>query len=438
MLYTRRNKRKRRPNWGRILLTLLALLVIALSVYFLAAGLTRPRGTQQTEQESQALQTQTTTPEAPTPETPATQAPSQEPTPETPALTGQRRMTLGLTGNIASGDFLIKAARDGSGYDYAEMFARIEPYLQMQDCVIAPLGCGISDGDDLGASAAPTQLLDSLSAAGVDVLGLACERSLDQGVEGATETAGLLADSGLDCAGVYASGADYLHPLILEGQDLRVAVLSYTLTTDQTPDGARDVVKYLDDTTLQNDMNALAAEESPVDFVVAVVNWGSADSKDVSDEQKSWAQKLADAGVDVILGSHPTAMQPLEELQGKDGRKTLVAYSLGTLLAEQQAAGRETGAILNVTLVKDYDNGTAYYENVSYQPTWVLRYSIEGKYHFEIMPVNRFKNGAYENMGLEARARIAQVTDEIRSTLGESVGKLDESVLDAPQTGEGE
>lgn len=441
MLYTRRKNKKPKPNWGRILLTLLAVVVVGLSVYFLSAGLSRQsvgqNGSDQQQSESPAV-------ESPSAETSPSLEPSAQPTPqsESPApeqatpevqLTGQRRMTLGAVGDIASGEFLLKAASTSDGYDYSEMFARMAPYLQMQDYTLANLECVLAEEGEYSESVAPVQLADALKAVGFDVLGLANEHSLDLGVEGAMATANLVEDAGLQSAGAYASGADYLQPLILEGQDLRVAVLNYTASTLQTPDGAKDVVKYLDETTLENDMNAVRAQEEAVDFVVAMVHWGQEDAQEVTDEQKQWAKKLADAGVDVILGSHPHYLQPLEEIEASDGSKTLVAYSLGNFLSVQRTQGRDMGAILTFTLVKDYDAGTCYYENVSYQPSWVLRYSIEGKYHFEIMPVNEFEDKGYQNMGTEARERIRQVAEEVRQALGESVGKLDETILEVAE-----
>ena len=36
---------------------------------------------------------------------------------------------------------------------------------------------------------------------------------------------------------------------------------------------------------------------------------------------------FADAGVDVVLGMHPHVIEPVKWVEGKDGNKTLVAYS---------------------------------------------------------------------------------------------------------------
>lgn len=449
MLYTRRKTKKPQPNWTRIILTVLALFVIGLSTYFLSEGLRGPEGAKPQslapEEVNVKLPDEEASPapqESPAAATPApaktnSPAPQTTPTatpatPTPPPLTGQRRMTFGAVGDIVSGEFMLKAAKTGNGYDYTEMFKRMQPYLEMQDYTLANIGSAIADDGKYGESAAPVQLLDALKAAGFDALSLACEHSLDGGVEGAMETAGLVKDMGLEACGVYASSADYAKPLILEGQDLRVALLSYTEKTLQTPDGAADVVKYLDDAALKADMEAIHAEEKGVDFVIAMVHWGDDKASEVTDAQKQWAQKLADAGVDVILGANKQ-LQPLEEIQAQDGRKTLVAYSLGNFLTQVRTGGRDASAVLSFTLMKDFDSGKTAIESVRYTPSWILRYSIVGKYHFEILPVHEFREKRYENLAPEARTRMLQATQEVQTAFGTTVARLDETVPAPPE-----
>ena len=48
--------------------------------------------------------------------------------------------------------------------------------------------------------------------------------------------------------------------------------------------------------------------------------------------QKKYAKLFADLGVDVVVGEHPHVIQPVTWMDGKDGNKTLVIYSLGNFL----------------------------------------------------------------------------------------------------------
>ena len=71
--------------------------------------------------------------------------------------------------------------------------------------------------------------------------------------------------------------------------------------------------------------------------------------------QERYAKVFADAGVNVVLGMHPHVIEPVKWVKGKDGNKTLVAYSLGNFL-NGQATGNESNDLLgclNFKLVKN-------------------------------------------------------------------------------------
>ncbi|HLK13489.1 MAG TPA: CapA family protein [Fimbriimonadaceae bacterium] len=68
------------------------------------------------------------------------------------------------------------------------------------------------------------------------------------------------------------------------------------------------------------------------DVLVAAIHWGVEGSPQPSHAQRLAAKELAEAGVDVILGSHPHVLQPIQILEGRDRRPCLVAYSLGNFV----------------------------------------------------------------------------------------------------------
>lgn len=61
--------------------------------------------------------------------------------------------------------------------------------------------------------------------------------------------------------------------------------------------------------------------------------WGTENTHELDEEQRRYAQLLADLDVDVVMGSHPHIIQPLQWVQGSSGHRTLVAYSLGNFLS---------------------------------------------------------------------------------------------------------
>jgi poly-gamma-glutamate synthesis protein (capsule biosynthesis protein) len=71
--------------------------------------------------------------------------------------------------------------------------------------------------------------------------------------------------------------------------------------------------------------------------------------------------------VTVILGHHSHTIQPIVELTGREGNKTLCFYSMGNLISAMAHARNMLGGVFAFELVKT--NGVVTYENVSMTPT---------------------------------------------------------------------
>lgn len=439
MLYTRNKPHKRKPNWRNIILTVLCVVLLGGSITLLAKSLpawlsrTQPP-TQFVDPSGPAANTPDAnvgkeTPTASPSQTPAA-SPSQEPTtePSQPSRgTGTQSITIGAIGDIMMHDHELQAAKEGNDYDFTNFFSRIKPYLTWQDVVIGNLETTIA-ASNYNATTAPAQLLQALADCNVGVLTLANEHILDNDILGAQATVKAINDAGIQSLGAYLTGADYIKPLILTKDDLRIAVLNYTEATDQTPDGAKDTVKYLTQETFDNDIKQIKADSQGIDFVIVCVHWGTENESALTDAQKTWAQTFADNGVDVVLGTHAHLPQTLSYIQNADGSKMLVAYGLGNFLGAERSNGKDAGVILNFKLTKDFDADKKSIEEVSYTPVWVLKYSSSGKYAFEVMSSVEYSSKRYQNMSAADRTRVKAVQAEIENALGTGAGKVDTNI----------
>lgn len=72
------------------------------------------------------------------------------------------------------------------------------------------------------------------------------------------------------------------------------------------------------------------------DFVIVFPHWGTEDTFSPDNDQLTWAQAMADAGADLIIGGHTHTLQPVELLTASDGRDVPVYYSLGNFLSHQK------------------------------------------------------------------------------------------------------
>ena len=425
MLYTRNKPRKRKPNWRNILLTLLCIVLLATSVTLLVKSIpawVRPGDTKLensptpptpgTEPTPEATPAATPTPEiTPTPE--LTPEPTAEPAPTPKRGSGVQSITIGAVGDVTLHEHAIKAAKSGSGYDFTNFFGFIQPYISWQDVTIANLDASVTEAA-VSVTNAPDALLSGLSAAGVDAVALANDTVNAAGADALEATLQAADDAGLKAAD---------GPVILTKDDLRIALLNYAELSDGTL-----CVRQLSQENLDADLAEVSQDELGIDFVVAYVHWGQEDSAALTDTQKSWAQVFADAGVDVVLGSGAHLPQEMAWLQNADGHKTLVAYGLGNFLSGSRNGGKDAGVIVNFTLTKDFDHDVTSIDAVTYSPTWVLKYSVQGKYSFEIMPAAEYADKHYRNMAKTDKTRIAQVPAEIEAALGTGTGTMDKAI----------
>ena len=133
---------------------------------------------------------------------------------------------------------------------------------------------------------------------------------------------------------------------------ITIGYLSYTETTNglPTPADSEYGVIYLDERdVIEAQIDALRPN---CDVLVVSCHWGVEGSHTVTDGQRDTAQWLADAGVDLIVGTHPHVTQTAEWLTAADGRPCFVAYSLGNFISAQAQADNMIGVILGVTMEK--------------------------------------------------------------------------------------
>lgn len=222
---------------------------------------------------------------------------------------------------VLGGDLML--AREGDPIlTSADSFGDAATVIQNADLAMANLesplttACYVArdiPGYDLcaDASAIPT-----LKSAGFDGFSIANNHALDCAGGGMEETSSQLAAAGLFAIG---SGQD---PVILKVKGQRLAFLAY-----------EDVLQPLD---LYSVLEEVKQARPLADILIVSLHWGNEYQAGPDRWQQELAQRLADAGVDVIWGHHPHVLQPMQWLKSSDSaHETLVIYSLGNLYSDQ-------------------------------------------------------------------------------------------------------
>lgn len=203
----------------------------------------------------------------------------------------------------------------------------------------------------------PTQVGDALAGAGFDVVTHATNHCYDKLDTGILDTLGFWRENYPDMAvlGIHDSqeAADTIR--VVEKDGIRLALLNYTYGLNYSAPAN----KYMVDTLIRDEVRAdLEQAESQADFTAVFVHWGEEGQTRPSQSQRDWAQFMADNGADLIIGSHPHVLQPLETVTASSGREVPVFYSLGNFVSHQLTAIEMLGGMASVELTKT-DTGVA-------------------------------------------------------------------------------
>lgn len=281
-----------------------------------------------------------------------------------------QRATLLFAGDLMVHTPQLTAARTSEGYDFSPSFTYLKPLIEEADLAVVNLETtlaakGAYTGYPLFRS--PAAMADAVREAGFDVALLANNHCMDYGARGARETIDALDRVGLKHTGVFRSARERnARPhLYLQVGGISIALLNYTYGTNGMPVVKPAVVNRLDTVCMKEDIRR--AKEWMPDCLAVALHWGVEYERKPNRDQRRTAEFLRREGVQLIIGSHPHVVQPIEQ----DSLGGLIVYSLGNLLSNQHKRYTDGGLMVRVELEKKGDNPL----QMSYQPipVWVDR-----------------------------------------------------------------
>ncbi len=245
---------------------------------------------------------------------------------------------------------------DGT-YDYSVLFQGIRSLLDISDIKIINQET-ILGGNELGFSGyprfnSPTQAGDAIAEAGFNVVLHASNHSADQNIEGINHCAAFWnTHPEVLVTGIYGENGNTSDNIpLLTVKDVTFAVLNYTYgpNAETLPRGLEDHLnllcawnensRALDFTTLNPQvLEDISRARELADVVIVCPHWGTEYATAPSSYQKTFALQMAEAGADVIIGTHPHVVQPVEWIEAENGNRTLCYYSLGNYLSTQKQA----------------------------------------------------------------------------------------------------
>lgn len=328
----------------------------------------------------------------------------------------------------AVGDILVHETQLASQYDaekkkydFKDNFEYVKPYIEEADYAIANLETTLAGEKEKFTGFpifnSPDEILDALIYSGFNLLSAANNHILDKGASGLIRTAKVVKNKGFDLMGIKEKAEDKSY-VVKEIKGIKFGFTNYVFETDKKgnvrtlnslkiPNTALELFDRFNYSELEKDYKKMQdrikeMKSQGAEVIIFSMHWGNEYERKPNDHQKKIANKLADMGVDVIIGGHPHVLQPMEYIDSKvSNKKTLVLYSLGNFLSNQRREiinnkYPEDGIIVNIDFKKQGASGVEL-ESVSYIPTWVYRQPIKGeKYSYKIIPLNEVVEGKIE------------------------------------------
>jgi poly-gamma-glutamate capsule biosynthesis protein CapA/YwtB (metallophosphatase superfamily) len=237
-----------------------------------------------------------------------------------------------------------------NGYSQGLSFDDSTAWLREADLTIGNLECVLSAArnsvNDQNLEIKPYLLYGSpllagdLRQAGFDILGLANNHALDLGEKGLVDTVKYLGENGVSITGIHRSGVCGAPVVIKQLDPYRIAVIAF----NAVPVNREELETSLpSDFTVANwgEQDCILAEiqaaSQETDAVVVLAHWGIEYEDRENQTQEMIANRLIQSGADLVVGQHPHVPQPIKIYpQIHAQRDSLVAYSLGNFLADQE------------------------------------------------------------------------------------------------------
>lgn len=235
------------------------------------------------------------------------------------------------------------------GYDFKPMITMIKDKVKGYDLAYYNQET-ILGGSEIGLSDYPTfnspyEAGDAMLDAGFNIVSLATNHTIDRGEKAVLNSCEYWeTKSDVLTAGSYCSEEDRNEVKVMEKNNITYTMLNYTYGTNgiAIPNGKDYLVNvwpmdYNADygvgyeafkETVKEDIERV---RDKVDVLIVAMHWGVEYTHTPTKYQKDAAEFLASLGVDIVIGTHPHVVQPVEWIDD-----TIVFYSLGNFISAQE------------------------------------------------------------------------------------------------------
>lgn len=345
---------------------------------------------------------------------------AQEPeTPEPPVIVEPEPDKITSAEVLTLGDLLYHEAflKDPTVEAFERNFKYMKQYFQASDLVIGNYETTTNPNKPYSGYPlfnTPEAALQAIKNAGINVLNTNNNHSMDSQLEGVKSTLEFIRSYGIKTVGTNLEGESKRTDLTVN--EIKVGLLSYSygyngfeqwLDTKELT----EILSIIDEDNMKREIEASKAAN---DVTFVIMHWGYEYHTASSEAQKALAQKLAEWGVDVVIGAHPHVVQETAQID-----KTFVIYSMGNFVSNQRLeslddANTEQGLAVQFKITKNHTTNVTTVDNYRFIPTWVYRYKESGNQYYEVIPAKDYVDGTIKlDVSSDLDKRIRNTYDTI-------------------------
>ena len=350
-------------------------------------------------------------------------------TPETAVVTPEPEPEVSKAEFFFTGDALIHGtvwmdADQGNGtYDFSGIVENVGRLAEGYDLKYYNQET-ILGGTELGLHGYPTfnspqEVGDAMVNMGFGLVSTANNHSLDQGLTGIERSCEYWkkqeAEHGVHMAGTYNSQEDHDRLDVYEINGITYTFLSWTYGCNGlTPPEGYEYIVNIYTGHVDELLEQVRQADAVSDVVIVAMHWGTEYSMEANDEQRDLAQRLSEAGADIIVGNHPHVIQPIEWV---NDHKTIVYYAMGNMVSAQIDEPNLVGMVGGVTIQKTVDTAGTHIEILDPRADLIYTYYDPGYVNFKVIPMKELDEAHVYNAAElyeKYKAKITEYDDSIR------------------------
>lgn len=347
---------------------------------------------------------------------------------------------ISAVGDILCQMDMIDDAKTSDEYDFSHMFTGISKFVKNSDIAIGTLETNFVDGkySGVGKYNSPIEFLKAVKDSGIGLVSLAHNHVLDYGTQGLETTISKIKEQNIEITGIKENSKrtneqdentldeekqenpDFTGN-IKEINGIKVAFLGYTYGLSNENEVNEEEKKKANIYSEELAKKDIQYAKQSSNYIIAIMHWGDVNSSEISEYQRNITSFLVENGVDMILGAHPSVVEPMEMIQTEEGKNVLVAYSLGNYMSTLKYDDANVELILNIQISKSSDSDKAVLQKVDYKPIYVLDNGTKAENRFELTDMKKlaqdYANGDTSRISRKTYESIISKLEKLQNTV---------------------